>query len=91
MTSLLLFWVPCRRRKYKSPNVLCSTSVFLGLFVKVFPRALAVEKLQNPGMKEQRYTAKLGGRVITCPVITQREHDIDGRLETFYSGLTALH
>lgn len=88
MTSLLLFWVPCRRRKYKSPNVLCSTSVFLALFVKVFPPAVAVEKLQNPGMKEQRYTAKLGGRVIVCPVIMQRESDIGGRLKTFfYSGL----
>lgn len=68
--------------------MLCSTSVFLALFVKVFPPAVAVEKLQNPGMKEQRYTAKLGGRVIVCPVIMQRESDIGGRLKTFfYSGL----
>lgn len=46
ITSLLLLWVPCRRRKYKSPNTLRSTSVFLGLFVKAVSPTLTVEKLQ---------------------------------------------
>jgi len=45
--SLLLLWVPYRRRKYKSPNKLSSASLFLGLFVKaVFP-TLTVDKLQT--------------------------------------------
>lgn len=47
MTSLLLLWVPCRKRKYKPPNTLSSTSVFLGIFVKSVSPTLTVEKLQT--------------------------------------------
>lgn len=47
MTSLLLLWVPCRKRKYKPLNTLSSTSVFLGIFVKAVSPTLIVEKVQN--------------------------------------------
>lgn len=51
MTSLLLLWVPCRRRKYKSPNMLGLASVFLGLSVKAVSN---YREATNPGMEQQR-------------------------------------
>lgn len=47
MTSLLLLCIPYRRRKYKSPNMLSSTSGFLGHFGKAISLTLTVEKLQT--------------------------------------------
>lgn len=52
MTSLLLLQFACRR-KYKSPNMLSSTSVFLGLLVKAVSLTLAMEKIKTPGTEQQ--------------------------------------
>lgn len=46
MTSLLLLQFACRR-KYKCPNMLSSTSVFLGLSFKAVSPTLAMEKVQT--------------------------------------------